>query len=197
MHRHYRRLVLRLYRKFRHPRLLKRNRFMRWFARHFLDKHVWRPTRHTFAGGLAVGLFCMLLVVPSQMAMAAVIAAILRLNIPIAMAVCWITNPVTMPAFAWWEIELGNWFIRTFSFGNPPPLDWHELRGMMELVNGTASLWEFILKLRPWIGSLYVGGVLLGLMLAPVGYALSYLFWDIALTITHRRIKEEAEDTVE
>ena len=70
MQRHYRRIVFRLYRRFRHPRILKRNRFMHWFARHFLDKTVWKPTRHTFAGGLAVGLFVMMLVIPGQMPLA-------------------------------------------------------------------------------------------------------------------------------
>ena len=95
MQRRYRKFVLSLYRKFRHPRVLKNNRFRRWFARHFLDKTVWKPTRHTFAGGIAVGAFAMMLVIPGQMGVAFALAALLRVNIPIAMLVTWITNPVT------------------------------------------------------------------------------------------------------
>lgn len=194
MQHHYRRIVLRLYRRFRHPRILKNNRFMRWFARHFLDKTVWKPTRHTFAGGLAVGLFVMMLVIPGQMPLAVLLAAIFRVNIPIAIIACWITNPVTMAPVAWWEIEFGNWFIRLTGLGSPPPLDWHDLKAMMELVKGWSTLWDFFANLKPWVASLYLGGTILGALLAPVGYALSYLLWDVMLTLTHRRVKED-EDT--
>ena len=191
MQRHYRRIVFRLYRRFRHPRILKRNRFMRWFARHFLDKTVWKPTRHTFAGGLAVGLFVMMLVIPGQMPLAILIAALLRVNIPIAIIACWITNPVTMAPVAWWEIEFGNWLLRLTGLGEPPPLEWNELMALLDHVSSFATFWESLLKLKPWAGSLYVGGAVLGLLMAPVGYALSFLFWDVILTLTHRRIKED------
>ena len=113
MQHHYRRIVLRLYRRFRHPRILKNNRFMRWFARHFLDKTVWKPTRHTFAGGLAVGLFVMMLVIPGQMPLAVLLACgreARALGKRMAMA--------SMPA----RLALQNWlssrFSRTVSHGN-------------------------------------------------------------------------------
>jgi uncharacterized protein (DUF2062 family) len=195
MQRHYRRIVFRLYRRFRHPRMLKNNRFMRWFARHFLDKSVWKPTRHTFAGGLAVGLCVMMLVIPGQMPIAMLIAAMLRVNIPIAIIACWITNPVTMAPVAWWEVEFGNVVIRFLGIGNPPPLDWHDLKAMIEMVKSWTTFWDFVAKLKPWTASLYLGGLLLGLLLAPVGYALSYLLWDVMLTLTHRRVKDEGDGT--
>jgi uncharacterized protein (DUF2062 family) len=191
MQRHYRRIVIRVYRRLRHPRLLKNNRFMRWFARHFLDKTVWKPTRHTFAGGLAVGLFVMMLVIPGQMPLAILIAALLRVNIPIAIVACWITNPVTMAPVAWSEIEFGNWVLQATGMGSPPPLDWHDLKGMIEMVKSWSTFWDFVAKLKPWVASLYLGGTILGALLAPVGYALSYLLWDVMLTLTHRRIKDE------
>jgi uncharacterized protein (DUF2062 family) len=190
---HYRRFVLRLYRRFRHPRILKTNRFMRWFARHFLDKTVWKPTRHTFAGGLAIGLFVMMLVIPGQMPLALLLAALLRVNIPIAVITCWITNPVTMAPVAWWEIEFGNLIIRATGLGDPPPLDWHELKEMLQMVSGWNTLWDFFAKLKPWAGSLYLGGAALGALMAPVGYALSYLLWDVMLMVTHRRPKDEGD----
>jgi uncharacterized protein (DUF2062 family) len=190
---HYRRFVLRLYRRFRHPRILKSNRFMKWFARHFLDKTVWKPTRHTFAGGLAVGLFVMMLVIPGQMPLALLIAALLRVNIPIAVIACWITNPVTMAPVAWWEIEFGNWIVRLLGLGDPPPLDWRDLKEMMKMISGWSSLWEFFAKLKPWTASLYIGGAGLGLLMAPAGYAFSYLLWDVMLTLTHRRVRDEGD----
>lgn len=188
MRKRYRKFVLTLYRKLRHPRVLKQNRFKRWFARHFMDKVVWKPTRHTFAGGVAVGLFAMMLVIPGQMGIAAVLAAMFRVNIPIAVVVTWITNPVTMAPVAWWEIEFGNWFIEAVGMGNPPPLDWQHLKEMLKSISSESmGIGEVFAKFRPWIASLYVGGVGLGLLIAPVGYALSFILWDLFLMIAHRR----------
>jgi uncharacterized protein (DUF2062 family) len=191
MHHHYRRLVLRLYRRFRHPRVLKANRFKRWFARHFLDKTVWKPTRHTLAGGLAVGLFVMMLVIPGQMPLALLLAALLRVNIPIAIVACWITNPVTMAPVAWWEIKFGNAIVRLTGLGDPPPLHWDELKAMFDLVTNWKSLGEFFAKLKPWTASLYVGGAVLGALLAPVGYVVSHFLWDLMSMLTHRRLKND------
>jgi len=96
---------------------------------------------------------------------------------------------------AWSEIEFGNWFIRLVGLGNPPPLDWHDLKGMLEMVKSWSTFWDFFVNLKPWVGSLYLGGVILGLLLAPVGYALSYLLWDVMLTLTHRRIKDDSGES--
>jgi hypothetical protein len=197
MQRRYRKFVLKLYRRFRHPRVLKNNRFRRWATRHFLDKTVWKPTRHTFAGGIAVGVFAMMLVIPGQMGVAFVLAALLRVNIPIAMLMTWVTNPVTMPPVAWWEIEFGNWFITVLGLGNPPPLDWQDLKEMLKsLMSDFSSLGEVFRRFRPWIASLYVGGVALGVILAPVGYVLSYMLWDVMLILTHRRVKPDPPPVV-
>lgn len=186
MHRHYRKLVFNFYRRFRHPRRLKGNRLLKWFSLHFLDKTVWKPTRHTFAGGLAVGLFVMSLLIPGQMPLAIVIAAVLRVNIPIAIMACWITNPVTMTPAAWWEIELGNWIMHKLGIGTPPSLEWNVLKQQLHAAH---SFMDYFRIFRPWAGSVYLGGIVTGTILAPIGYALSYLLWDLMLMMTHRREK--------
>jgi hypothetical protein len=105
-----------------------------------------------------------------------------------------VTNPVTMAPVAWWEVEFGNWLIRLTGLGDPPPLGWQDLKAMLDLVSGWSTLWDFFAKLKPWAGSLYLGGIVLGGLLAPVGYALSYLMWDVLLTLTHRRVKDDGGD---
>lgn len=163
---------------------------MRWFARHFLDKSVWKPSRHTFAGGLAVGLFIMMLLIPGQMAFAVVIAAILRLNIPIAAAACWITNPFTFVPVVWWEIKLGNAIIRSTGLGSPPALEWSQLKAM---VHDAPGIWELFTSMQPWAWSVYIGGVAAGLVLSIAGYGLSYVLWDTVQRLAHRRRVRKAE----
>jgi uncharacterized protein (DUF2062 family) len=80
----------------------------------FLTSVCGGPPEHTFAGGLAVGMLVMMQLMPGQMFFAVVLAAILRVNIPIAIVACWITNPVTMVPAAILQISLGNWIMAAF-----------------------------------------------------------------------------------
>jgi hypothetical protein len=64
---------------------------------------------------------------------------------------------------------------------------------MFDLVTNWASLWDFFDKLKPWTASLYVGGTLLGALLAPVGYVVSHLLWDFFTALAHRRVKRDAD----
>jgi uncharacterized protein len=189
MQERYRKTVLSLYRSLRHPRELRQSAAKRWLAQHFVDKAVWRPTRHSFAGGVAVGAFVMMLVIPGQMPVAILLAALLRVNIPIAVIVSWLVNPFTVVPVAWLEIEFGNWLTHLVGIGTPPALGWDELKAMF---NDASGFWNFARQLNPWAASLYIGGVVSGLLLAPIGYALSFVFWDLILLVTHRRNKKDA-----
>jgi len=188
MQKRYRRFVLSLYRSLRHPKHLRESRVKRWLAQHFVDKAVWRPTRHTLAGGAAVGAFVMVLIIPGQMPLAIALAALFRVNIPAAIVMSWIGNPVTFPFMAWLEIEFGNWLIHLLGLGIPPALEWDQIK---EMFRQAPSLWDFAKQIRPWMLSLYVGGVVAGLVFIPVCYAISYVLWDLLLLFTHRRDKKE------
>ena len=75
---------------------------------------------------------------------------------------------------------------------SPGPLRWEKS------LSGTKAMAAFRplpLKLKPWTGSLYVGGTVLGALLAPVGYAVSHLLWDFLSALTHRRVKDDGDGT--
>lgn len=75
---YFRKSVFKTYRFLKHPRRLKGNALLRWFSRHFLNKRVWKPTQHTFAGGMAVGFFVTLQLFPTTLGPVA--RAYFRLN---------------------------------------------------------------------------------------------------------------------
>lgn len=163
----FRRSVFKTYRFFKHPRKLKTRPLMRWFARHFLDKRVWRPTQHTFAGGMAVGMFITLQLLPIQMPSAAILAAVFRVNIPIAIVMCWLSNPVTMAALVPLEYEVGKWALALITRVPSTPFPDRFPEDM-------AEMW---LALREHAPVMLFGGVVLGALLAPVSYILSYGIW--------------------
>lgn len=138
---------------------------------------LWKPTRKTFAGGLALGLFIGCTpTMGAQIILAAVAAYFLRLNIPIALAGSLITNPFTAAIIYPLEYQLGVWLV-----GVPEPRELEGYSGMLR---------NFARYAKPlWIGSLVAGGAL-----AALAYGLASLFWveTAHLTERHRRKKQIA-----
>ena len=95
--------MVKLWRKrwFRKQRQFKRKmhggRLHAILGRHAFHPKVWRSDKRAIAGGLAVGLFTAFTpTIPFQMLLAAVAAIFFRVNLPIALAACWVTNPFTV-----------------------------------------------------------------------------------------------------
>ncbi len=94
MQRFYSKLVRRSYRTLRHRRIRK----VSWLNRiviKFFNRDMWRPCVRSVSIGLSIGLFCAMLPIPFQMLLAAIFCFIGRGNIPIAVAACWVSNPIT------------------------------------------------------------------------------------------------------
>lgn len=163
----FRRSLFKTYRFFKHPRKLKSRPLMRWFARHFLDKRVWKPTQHTFSGGMAVGTFITLQLLPIQMPSATILAAIFRVNIPIAIAMCWVSNPVTMAVLVPLEYQVGKWALDLLTDVPSTPFP-------SKFPEDIAAMW---LALREHAPVMLFGGVILGAVLVPVMYVLTYAVW--------------------
>ncbi|MFA5554821.1 MAG: DUF2062 domain-containing protein [Phycisphaerae bacterium] len=66
-----------------------------WGQRLFADV-LWKINRRSIAGGLSLGLFVAFTPsIPFQMIIAAFGAIYFKVNLPIALAACWVTNPLT------------------------------------------------------------------------------------------------------
>jgi hypothetical protein len=58
---------------------------------------LWRNDKGAIAGGLSLGLFIAFTpTIPFQMLLATSGALFFRVNLPIALAACWVTNPLTV-----------------------------------------------------------------------------------------------------
>jgi uncharacterized protein len=163
----FRRTLFKTYRLLKHPRRLKRSPLMRWFALHFLDKRVWRPTQHTLSGGMAIGTFITLQLLPIQMPSAAILAAVLRVNIPIALVMCWLSNPATAVILIPLEYAVGRW---TLSFITQVP----STPFPTALPSGIVETWMALKEHAP---VMLFGGVVLGALLAPISYMMTYVCW--------------------
>jgi uncharacterized protein (DUF2062 family) len=177
-----RRAVFRTYRYLKHPRRLKASPLMRWFARHFLDKRVWRPCQATFAGGWAVGFFVCAQIMPGQLPLGIILAAIFRVNIPTVIVVAWLSNPVTFAPIAYAEKVFGDWLLPYLG-----ETVGHLVEGMtlkiIQFVDGLNTAlpsWGRIPmaeKGARFVQSMLLGGLIGGILAAPIGYALGWMSW--------------------
>ena len=156
---------------------------MRWFARHFLAKHVWKPTQHTLAGGMAVGMFITLQLLPIQMPAATILAAIFRVNIPVALALCWLSNPFTFPFIAWVEYSVGKWFLALYTTVPTTPFP-------KQLPDSVVDAW---LVLKEHAPVMLVGGVIVGAISALVSYVATWGAWEITSRLEQAKKQRKLE----
>ncbi|SEK21214.1 DUF2062 domain-containing protein [Ectothiorhodospira marina] len=93
---------------------------LRLFGAVLNDPNLWHLNRRSVAGAFGVGLFVAFLPIPAQMLLSAALAIMVRVNLPIAVTLVWITNPLTMAPIFFSAYHLGKFLLdepaRGFSF---------------------------------------------------------------------------------
>lgn len=90
---------------------IKSNKHLQIFGDLLHNANLWHLNRHSVAKAFAVGLFFAFIPVPFQMVLAAGIAIIVHSNLPLSIALVWITNPLTMPAIFYSCYIVGTWVV--------------------------------------------------------------------------------------
>jgi hypothetical protein len=111
---------------------------------------LWHLNRRSVAGAAGIGLFIAFLPFPFQMVLAALGAVWLRVNMPLAVALIFITNPLTMGPMFYACYKIGAYLLgdTTVGIGNnfQPSIEW--------LFRQIATIWQPLLA-----GSLVIGGI--------------------------------------
>ncbi|MBN1297996.1 DUF2062 domain-containing protein [bacterium] len=91
--------------------------FHRLFGERIFHHEIWKPDQRSMAAGLALGLFIAFTpTIPFQMILSIIGAVVLRVNLPIALAACFITNPVTAVPIYLAAHQLGQFLIESTAF---------------------------------------------------------------------------------
>ncbi|MEM7251467.1 MAG: DUF2062 domain-containing protein [Pseudomonadota bacterium] len=93
------------------PQRFHREQSLRFFGGLLKNRNLWHLNRNSVATAVGVGLFMAFMPLPSQMIIAAGLAILLGCNLPIAVALCWITNPLTIPIFFYGAYKVGAWVL--------------------------------------------------------------------------------------
>lgn len=144
---------------------------MQFFGTLLHDPNLWHLNRRSAAGAFAVGLFMAFVPVPFQMAIAAGLAILFRVNLPIAVALVWITNPITMPPIFFGAYKLGQAILDTPHVAFQFELSWDWL------ISDMLQIW------RPFL----LGCFIMSTTASIAGYIGIRVFWRVAVLI---RLKE-------
>lgn len=158
---------------------LKGHRHLQWFGESLHDPNLWHLNRRSVPGAFAVGLFVAFVPIPGQMLLAGALAIYLRINLPLAVALVWITNPITMPPMFYFVYLVGSW-----ALGHPaeriefqPSLEW--------VLQELAQHWQ----------PFFLGCFITGTVAAILGYVTMRLLWRWhAVSAWRKRRQRPAKD---
>lgn len=153
------------------PETLKNHPHLKHFGEALQNPSLWHLNRRSAAGAVAIGLFCAWMPIPFQMVLAAIIAMFFSANLPLSVALVWLSNPLTMPPLFYGAYRLGAYILNEpiieFNF----ELSFHWLASILETI----------------APSLLLGSFILACISASVGYFSLMLLWRLNVAQKWRR----------
>lgn len=140
---------------------IKNNKHLAGFHTFFGDSNLWHLNRHSVATAVSIGLFVGYLPIIGHMLLAAFFAILFRANLPIAISLVWISNPVTIPPMFYFAYKLGGWII-----GAKP-----------EHFHFETNYHWFLHEFDHFAVPLIVGSLVCGITLAILGNIMVRLYW--------------------
>ncbi|MBD3612840.1 MAG: DUF2062 domain-containing protein [Hydrogenovibrio crunogenus] len=144
------------------PEKIKNMQGLGFLARWLANPNLWHIHRHNTAKAFANGLFWMAIPIPSQMVTSAITAILIRANLPLSVALVWISNPFTMPPIFYFNYLVGTWIL-----GAPAEEGLHFEMSWNWILTTLGELWL----------PLYLGSVAVGSALAISSYFGLHMFW--------------------
>lgn len=169
----------RLFKKFSpHPDTITQNKYMRYLGSSLFLPALWHFNRHSVAKAFAIGLACMWVPFPGQSIIAAALAILFRANIPMSVALVFVTNPVTGPPMFYGAYAMGAHLL------NQPQIPHFEMN--IEWLEQTlGQIWE----------PMVVGCLVVALISALIGYYGIQAFWrfHVHQKLKERRVRQETK----
>jgi len=154
-------------------RIFKRSRLHEKY-RPFIEKYkipraFLSINRHAIAKGVLVGLFVAFIPMPAQMVAIVFLQPLFRFNLPLAIAMVWITNPLTMPFIYFVEYKTGALLL-----------------GRHDLPPVSVTLGWFETHFDEIVVPLYTGAFFYSALFAGAGYYAVQRLWILSVR-RHRR----------
>ncbi|GAB1257240.1 DUF2062 domain-containing protein [Aurantivibrio plasticivorans] len=125
------------------------------------DPNLFHLNRHSVSVAVFVGIFSAFLPFFGQTPVAAMLALIFRCNLPIAVLLVWISNPITIPPIFYATYEIGRWVL------DKPEVDFSIELTWTWFNNEFLQIWKPLLT----------GSLMCGILFGALGYLCMQAFW--------------------
>ncbi len=167
---------------------LKKEKNLRWLGTFLDDPNLWHINKRSTAGGVAAGLLVAFIPLPIQMLLAVLLALTFRVNVLIAVATTWLSNPLTFFPLVILITKIGNTILGNgnTSFSNIQEfnIDWQNISSFGH------SFYAWCLSLGK---AFLIGLPVLSITSAILGYIIIRLIWKITVTIHYFRRKNRTK----
>ncbi len=131
------------------------------------DPRAWHLNRRSVSGAVAIGLFIGWLPIPMQMLIAGFLAVVMHVNLPVAVILVWISNPLTLPPILYAGFQVGSRLTGENATAAPGGTE-SSIQGMLV---GMSDLWF----------PMFAGCMFLGAVSGVLGFFLTRVLWRVAL----------------
>jgi uncharacterized protein (DUF2062 family) len=125
------------------------------------EPNLWHINRFSTSSAFFVGLFVAFIPLPSQMVIACLLSVWLRCNLPLAVALSWVTNPLTMGPMFWFAYKLGALVMGETTNVEQFAISWEWLQ------TGLVAIWQ------PFL----LGCLLCAFFFGSLGYFVIQVLW--------------------
>jgi len=98
-------------RKFFRKRASSKGKLDSFLAKYKLPRAYFNVNRKMISKGVFIGVFFAFIPMPMQMLAVIAITPFMKFNVPIALAMVWLSNPFTMPLMYYMEYLTGNFIL--------------------------------------------------------------------------------------
>ena len=105
---------------------LRKTRSLRFLGNLIFEPNLWHFNRHSLSFAVLIGSICSFLPIPFQMLPCVLICIVIRCNIPVAILLVWISNPITYGPMMYFAYKVGIRFmgVETPDMPETPTFQW-------------------------------------------------------------------------
>ncbi|WP_018151530.1 DUF2062 domain-containing protein [Leeia oryzae] len=146
------------------------NRFLKPLSPVLSHDKLWRLTPHSIGGGIVAGAFAGLIPGPLQIVSAIVLSVIFRVNMPVAVAFTFYSNPITIIPIYLAALTIGSWITHDVS---KQPVDFPDLHHL--------SFHQWSDAITTWLSHMgwpfVIGLFCIASVIGVTGYCLVQIIW--------------------
>lgn len=105
---------------------IKQTRGIKFLGDRILEPNLWHFNRYSVSVACLIGGICCFMPIPFQSLPCVLLCLWIRCNVPVAVAVVWISNPITMGPMMYLSYLVGTWLLGQEQQATPmdPTLEW-------------------------------------------------------------------------